>query len=1524
MESPDWQSRLAVEVYLLNQVAGFNVSSLNIGQIDLPNAVVTGTTDLRLTPPGVDKSAPVSFRLAPGPVYSGSAGAFSLDTAGVSLSIPAGAVLSNDQLYAPQVSLQVPGVLGGGATSVNELTITPSSLSLGPAGGAFNFPDLVYGDGSFISMKSNQAVFNYNGSDHEYRLVVTSTLTIDLPENPPLSRPISLELQHEYGEAQVSGTLGQLSLAVAGTTLDINTLTLDNTGLRAGSAALTLPPALGGSKAVVYDIHLGGNGLKIGASQAQFFLPDIQLGDGDEISIHHGQATLAVEGSSYRMDVSADLILNLPENGQTIAADFSLANGQINGSLDALHLSVAGTQLAMDDVTLSNHGLEVLTATLTLPDALGAATASISNVKIGDQGLVFGQAGATFALPNIVFAGGASAAASRGPGLAAHTLASNPALSLTGNQASLHTQVDGSGFIFQTDGTLNINLPGNTQQQAFTFILEHSKASGFLIQGQLAALKLTIAQASLDMKNLALSNHGFSVATASLTMPATLGSGVVTLQQVIINGDGLQIENGSFELPDLTLAGGKIELQDTLASLQAQGGGYQFEASTTLGLHLPENEQSIALGFQVDQNGNLQGSLSSLSLKLAGATLALQDVALSNSGLAAQTAALQLPTGLGGGSATIDEVHVTSSGLTFGSADLKVTLPDIHFGSHLSFIQNNADLSIAAGGEQYLLTVKAQMDVNLPENDQQQAITFTLKTNLDHYEMAGSVSGLDLNVAGLTLKMVQIDIQEDGLHVDTATLVLPADLGGGTAAVNDVSITSAGLKFGQANAQIPLPDMVIGSAAAQGLAGRAPGLSSPVAAAGAAPLALRNNLATLQIQGERFSFSVSSQIQINLPDNQQTSNFNFTIQKDGDSYLLSGTLSQLSLNIAGANLAMTSLALDNTGLAVSQATLTLPESLGGAVTLTDIRISPSGLSIGSGTFSLPDIVFGGDGSQMKVTNASVTLAVEQNSYGLSGSGMLQLRLPDNSQDIALSFSIRAAEFDASLSSINLNVAGSTLALNTIDFDNHGLTVLSANLTLPASLGGASGSLNHVAITEDGLSIGGGSFSLPEVRIGDGSKVKITDISAELAMHGRSYTISAGGKLNLNLPGNSQIVQISFSLDSNGAMKGSLDQLHLSVAGATLSMQQVVLTNSGLTVAAATLKLPDSLGGESGTVTGVTINSSGMSITGGSISLPDIKIGDGSKVKIDSPTATISSSAAGYSFGISGKLMLRLPQNSQDIGIQANMNPQGQISAKVDALTLQMASLTLNLKDLSFNNQGLSVARGTLQLPSSLGSAAGEVENVSINANGLQIGGAGASFAFPDFKMGSSTGFSVTEVRATLLLANDRSYKVSLAGTVGIEVPGTSASATGSISVDNHGNLSGSVSAFDLTVAGLELKVTDVRIEGDTLSAAAAVLNIPSEWGGASAAVYNVTISPGHGVSIGGGKFTMPNIDAGGFSLKGVYGELKKSGNGYLISGGGQFGVPGLGGGGTCAIGVDVTIMFNSSNQLVMQLSEPGK
>jgi len=1543
--------------YELTHVAGFTTTAaLTIAQIGIPPAVVTGTAGLHLTPPGVDASATADFTIAPGPTWAGTLAAFELGTAGVTLQAPAGASLTDGDIHAPTITLVLPAHLGGASATVNDLHVGPDSLSLGSAGVAFSLPDLRFGDGSQLRFTDNLALFEYDSAAAAYRLTVTNTLSVTLPENS-FTTPTTVTLAHVGGQSQLSGSLDHLGLAVAGCTLTMTQVTAGNGGLHADAATLQLPPRLGRSQASVYHVDVTGDGLSISGGTVRFPLPAVRIGDGNEVALRNGTALLAVEGGAYRLDASADLVLSLPANSQTIAAAFHVQSGDISGTLDAVHLSVAGCTLTMTQVTLSHVGLHTDAALLRLPPALGSFSSTVANVQVGDAGLIFDQADAEFDLPDVVFVGGEATLSfrevreKRGAGVESGL--TPPRLSLTDNRAILAILGDGSGYTFHVTGTLRINLPGNAQPpRAFVFDLAHSAGDGYRLQGQLDALTLTVAGATLDLTNLTLGNDGFGAQTAGLTMPSHLGGGVVSLHDVSITGDGLQIGSGTFGLPNVTLAGGKLGIQSAHAGLQVMDDAYHLIAQGTLAITLPENAQTIGLAFGLDGGGNLTGTLSQVALHVAGTGLTMTQVSLGNHGLTTTNALLRLPAGLGGPAIVVNDVRVTDAGLTFGQAGLNVTLPDFAFGGHISFTQNAATLSIAdtGQGDQYLFAAHSHLLVDLPDNEQAQDVDFALSRGVGgDYVLSGTVSGLTLTVAGPTLVMQDIAIVNDGLRVATADLRMPPGLGGGTVVVTDVGVTSAGLTLGAADAEIALPDIAFGGGTAErdrvrikGLAALAPHPGPlpdgervqftplPDRARGkgegkVAPLTLRNNRARLHIEGDSYIFQVDSTLDVSLPGNVQTSAFSFQMRKDGDGYRLSGTLDHLALNdIAGCSLAMTDMELDNEGLSVASATLTLPPSIGASATVNDVRITGDGLRIGGGSFSLPDITFGGDGSQLKVVSTTVALEISGDDYVLTGTGKLILRLPsDNAHDADIGFTIRRSQFDARLSSLDLAVAGADLALQDIDIDNDGLHVDSATITLPDSLGHASGTLRDVNITEDGLRIGGGSFSLPDIKLGDGSRFQIGDLTAELAVQGNDYTLATTGTIHLDLPGNQQDIQASFLIDSTGEMRGHLDQVTLAVAGATLTMTQVTLDNSGLAVAVAALQLPPSLGSTVGTVDDVRITSDGLHISGGSVSLPDIKIGDGSKVKVNHPTASFSAGAAGYTFALTGTLQLRLPQNSQDIPFHATIDTQGHIQGSVDELSLSLASLNLRLANVSFTNSGLAVAKGTLDLSRIGGSAAFQVDNVTIDRAGLHIGGAGGTFTInEEIRLGSSAGFRVRLQQGTLQIADDRTYKLTLVGMVQIDVPGNSGvQASGTLSLDSQGHFGGSVQKFTLTVAGLSLAVDDVVIDGDTLKVASARLQAPQEWGGAEAALYNVTLSKSHGIQIGGGSFTLPTVKAGGFTVS-AHGALKPDGDGYLIEASGTFGVPGLGSSGSCALLVDVTLQSHGQTT-VLTLSPPG-
>jgi len=950
--------------------------------------------------------------------------------------------------------------------------------------------------------------------------------------------------------------------------------------------------------------------------------------------------------------------------------------------------------------------------------------------------------------------------------------------------------------------------------------------------------------------------------------------------------------------------------------------------SATLDLTPPGVTGSATVAFQITPGPAFAGTLAAFHLSVAGVTLDVPDGAtLDNNGIDAPSVVLTLPAVFGGATTTVSNLHIGPNDISLGSAGVRFGLPNLNFGdgSKLKLTNNQAQLTYDSASQRYKLDIQSRFVVNLPDNTQTIDVQVALASVAGQPQLQGTIASLSLSVAGTTLALTNLAFNNDGLTVDSATLTLPPGLGGSTVTVAGVSITSAGLAF--AGGSVTLPDITFGGSAVQERAQRVSGLARPpLTLTPTPPLALRNNQATLTVVDNGYVFQVSSRIHINLPGNSQNLDFSFTLRKAASGYQLGGTLSSLSLTIGGATLAMSNLTLNNSGLTVASATFSLPPSLGGSVTVSDIRITGSGLSIGSGTINLPDITFGGGASsKLKLVNGTVQVQIEGSAYTLSGSGTLQLRLPGNSQDIQLAFTIRGGVFQATLSGLNLTVAGCTLAMQQLTFNNQGMRVQSAALTLPARFGGATATVYDVSITRDGLLISGGEFAIPEIRIGDGSKLKVTNIRARFTILSGSYSFSINGTLNLNLPGNAQNIAVSFQIDSNGNLQGTISAVRLNVAGASLAMQNLRFNNNGLTVNSATLTLPNNMG--SATLNNISITPAGLSIGGGQIVFPDIKIGNGTKVKVVRPMATLTATSGGYTFGINGTLQLRLPQNSQDIAISLTLNTAGQFSGSLSGITLKLATVDLRLTNIIFDNNGLYVSRGELKLPSSLGGGSGWVNDVRIGAYGLTIGGGGANIPFPDFRIGGSSGFSVTGARLTITINSDSTYRIALNGTVAIRLPGASANATGAISIDSRGNFSGSVDAFSIGVAGLTLGARGITLGADgTLKMSSAELRTPAGFGGLAVTVYDVRISPS-GISIGGGSFTLPTIRTGGLEMS-LSGSLRRVSNpdGYEISARGVFKLNQLGAAGGCkGIEVGVTLFattWGESALLIRPADEP--
>ena len=505
-------------------------------------------------------------------------------------------------------------------------------------------------------------------------------------------------------------------------------------------------------------------------------------------------------------------------------------------------------------------------------------------------------------------------------------------------------------------------------------------------------------------------------------------------------------------------------------------------------------------------------------------------------------------------------------------------------------------------------------------------------------------------------------------------------------------------------------------------------------------------------------------------------------------------------------------------------------------------------------------------------------------------------------------------FEFTVGEIEFAVEGATL-------NTEGVGADSVAMTLPAEWGGIETTVTDLSITSDGISIGGASANipLPDFDLA-GDKVQISDSSVTIIYDGSDLILVGEGTVAINLPDNEQESQVSFSIDTNGEFSAEIDTITLNLASASLELSEIAVSNAGLSVAEGVLTLPPSLNESTVTVSDVTIAADGIEIGGAvvEINLPDINIGNGSKVRFSEVVATLGIEGDTYFFGISAVLQLRLPQNNQDITIAATVDSDGQFSGSVSQISLTIANATLTMVDLTFDNTGLQVSEATIQLPAALGGGSGSLYELAIGQDGLSIGGGSVRFPFPDIKLGGATGFAVTNIVAELAIAADRSFKMTLGGTVQINARSVRATAAGTISVDSQGRVSGTIAEFNITVAGMNITVKNAKVNNGELSVAEASMKTPASWGGAEIAVYNLRISSS-GVRIGGGRFAVPNIKIGSVSLGSLSGELREEGSGYVISLAGKFRIAGLGGP-NCMLGVGATVYVSSSGSTVLDLT----
>ncbi len=295
--------------------------------------------------------------------------------------------------------------------------------------------------------------------------------------------------------------------------------------------------------------------------------------------------------------------------------------------------------------------------------------------------------------------------------------------------------------------------------------------------------------------------------------------------------------------------------------------------------------------------------------------------------------------------------------------------------------------------------------------------------------------------------------------------------------------------------------------------------------------------------------------------------------------------------------------------------------------------------------------------------------------------------------------------------------------------------------------------------------------------------------------------------------------------------------------------------------------------------------------------------------------------------LSGKLEMNLSHNKLfSVNFSAHVDPDNNLVASDNnPVTFELVKdfKIKSISGFSINeNDGLVVDNFTLQFPAWLG---GETETID---GRLQFGPSNTitEFDVDDFNWGQAVTFRQNHLK--IRTSTDRGYIfVFSSKKVDITVKGSppSSASGATLVINDRGIHSGSVSSFKIdNVAGLTLHVYGPRIEGDNLKISRAKLQIPELWGGSEASLYNVSISKNGNLSVGGGKFNLPEIDAGdGLRLMSLSGEFKeRSGGGYEITAAGAFGMPGLQDNDSCRINASVTLYTGPNGSSVLEIHPP--
>jgi hypothetical protein len=245
---------------------------------------------------------------------------------------------------------------------------------------------------------------------------------------------------------------------------------------------------------------------------------------------------------------------------------------------------------------------------------------------------------------------------------------------------------------------------------------------------------------------------------------------------------------------------------------------------------------------------------------------------------------------------------------------------------------------------------------------------------------------------------------------------------------------------------------------------------------------------------------------------------------------------------------------------------------------------------------------GGDAaaSPLKLSNISGVIDFDfaNSRWSTALTATLGLKLGDG-VETAVTGNLRTdstGKFQTRIVGVALDVAGMRMAVNQLDFQADRFTAASASLTLPEGYGNVT--INNIRIDRDGLSVGGGVFTVPNIAL---DPVRLTENQGAFKITNNRYSVEITSTIRVEggatpLPGSGGatgvLVRGRMKIE-NGVLTGTLDQFGFVLSGLEFRLTNPTFLRDRVRASQASMIIPT--GGSGGS--GLTVSANGIEIGG---------------------------------------------------------------------------------------------------------------------------------------------------------------------------------------------------------------------------------------------------------------------------------------------------------------------------------------